>query len=38
MGVRTMTNEELYYWYSKCTGNPAAERAQKALPVRLAEE
>ncbi len=37
-GIRTMTSEELYYWYSKSTGGPAAERAQKALRVLLAEE
>jgi len=37
-GVRQMTAEELYYWYSKCTGAPAAERAQKALRVLLSEE
>lgn len=37
-GVRQMTAEELYYWYSKCSGGHAAERAQKALRVMLAEE
>ena len=37
-GIRAMTSEEAYYWYSKCTGGPAAERAQKALRVLLAEE
>ncbi|MDP2990591.1 MAG: ASCH domain-containing protein [Kiritimatiellota bacterium] len=37
-GVRAMTAEELYYWYSKCTGGPTAERAQKALRVLLSEE
>jgi len=37
-GLRTMTVEELYYWFSKCTTQPAAERAQKALRVLLAEE
>lgn len=37
-GVRTMPLEEAYYWYSKCTAGPAAERAQKALRVLLAEE
>jgi len=37
-GIRAMTSEEMYYWYSKCTGSPAAERAQKALRVLLAAE
>jgi len=37
-GIRAMTSEEAYYWYSKCTGGPAAERAQRALRVLLAEE
>ena len=37
-GLRAMTSEELYYWYSKCTTRPAAERAQKALRVLLAAE
>lgn len=37
-GIRAMTSEEAYYWYSKCTGGPAAERAQKALRVLLAGE
>jgi len=37
-GIRQMTTEELYYWYSKCTSGPAAERAQRALRLLLAEE
>ena len=37
-GIRAMTSEEMYYWYSKCTGGPAAERAQKALRMLMAEE
>ena len=37
-GIRRMTNEELYYWYSKCTSRSLAERAQKALRLLLAEE
>ncbi|MGC8781224.1 MAG: ASCH domain-containing protein [Anaerolineae bacterium] len=37
-GIRAMTGEEAYYWYAKCTGGPAAERAQRALRVLLAEE
>jgi hypothetical protein len=37
-GVRQMTDEELYYWYSKCSGGPTAERAQKALRLLLSEE
>jgi hypothetical protein len=38
LGIRAMTSEEAYYWYSKCTGGPAAERAQRALRVLLAED
>jgi hypothetical protein len=37
-GIRSMTSEEAYYWYAKCTGSPAAERAQQALRVLLADE
>lgn len=37
-GIRSMTSEELYYWYSKCTGGPAAARAQTALRTLLADE
>ncbi len=37
-GIRAMTSEEAYYWYSKCTGSLAAERAQKALRLLLAAE
>ena len=37
-GIRSMTSEELYYWYSKCTGGTAAERAQQALRILLADE
>jgi hypothetical protein len=37
-GIRSMTSEEAYYWYAKCTGSPAAEQAQKALRVLLADE
>jgi len=37
-GMHQMTVEELYYWYSKCTGGPNAERALRALRVLLAEE
>jgi hypothetical protein len=37
-GVRVMTGEELFYWYSKCTNGAATERAQKALRVLLSEE
>lgn len=37
-GIRAMTSEEAYYWYSKCTGGPTAERAQRAMRVLLAEE
>ena len=37
-GIRAMTSEEVYYWYSKCTTKATADRAQKALRVLLAEE
>jgi len=37
-GIRLMTPEELYYWYSKCSGGPATERAQKALRILLSAE
>ena len=37
-GIRRMTSEEVYYWFSKCTKEPTAARAQKALRVLLAEE
>jgi len=37
-GIRAMTSEEAYYWYSKCTSGSAAERAQRALRVLLAED
>ena len=37
-GVRVMTNEELFYWYSKCTTGAASDRAQKALRVLLSDE
>lgn len=37
-GIRTMTGEELYYWFAKCTAVGVAERAQKALRILLAEE
>jgi hypothetical protein len=37
-GIRAMTSEEAYYWYSKCAARPVADRAQKALRVLLAAE
>jgi hypothetical protein len=37
-GIRAMTSEEAYCWYSKCTSGPAAARAQRALRLLLAEE
>ena len=37
-GLRAMTSEEAYYWYSKCTTGATADRAQKALRVLLAGE
>jgi len=38
LGIRAMTSEELYYWFSKCTIGQNADRAQKALRLMLAEE
>jgi hypothetical protein len=37
-GIRSMTSEEAYYWYSKCTRGPLADRARKALRVLLADD
>lgn len=39
-GIRQMSGEELYYWFSKCAvaDRSLAERAQKALRMLLAEE
>ena len=37
-GIRQMTSEELYYWYSKCTSHSIARRAQTALRILLADE
>jgi len=42
-GIRAMTGEELYYWFSKCVapdgaGARAAVRAQKALRILLSNE
>jgi len=36
--VRKMPEEEFYYWYSKCTAQDSAERAQRALRILLANE
>jgi hypothetical protein len=37
-GLRQMTAEELYYWYSKCTGITNGDRALRAMRLLLAEE
>ncbi|HPH98512.1 MAG TPA: ASCH domain-containing protein [Anaerolineaceae bacterium] len=37
-GIRSMTPEEMYYWFAKCTGGTAAERARRALRILLAGE
>ena len=37
-GIRDMTGEELYYWFSLCTNRTSGQRGQKALRVLLAEE
>jgi hypothetical protein len=36
--VQAMTDEEVYYWFSKVSRPPDARRAQRALRVLLAEE
>lgn len=36
--VGSMSEEEAYYWFSKCTGKDHARRAQKALRILLARE
>ena len=37
-GLRSMSDEEAYYWYSKCTQRSAGRRAQRALRVLLAKD
>ena len=37
-GIRDMTGEELYYWFSLCTNRASGPRGQRALRVLLAEE
>jgi hypothetical protein len=37
-GLRQMTAEELYYWYSKCTGIPNGDRSLRAMRLLLAEK
>lgn len=37
-GIGRMPAEEAYYWYSKCTAQDSADRAQRALRVLLAAE
>jgi hypothetical protein len=37
-GVQLMSDEEAYYWFSKCSGGSGAVRAQRALRILLAEE
>lgn len=37
-GIRHLTSEEAYYWYSKCTRGATAARAQKAFRVLLSDE
>ena len=36
--IRSMTTEEVYYWFSKVTDNRQGRRSQKALRILLAEE
>jgi hypothetical protein len=37
-GIQSMSDEEAYYWFSKCSAGPVAQRAQRALRVLLAAE
>jgi len=37
-GIRSMADEELYYWFAKCSTTGTADRAQKALRILLSEE
>lgn len=37
-GIQMMSDEEAYYWFSKCSASADATRAQRALRVLLAEE
>ena len=37
-GILAMSDEEAYYWFSKCSRGPSAQRAQRALRVLLAAE
>jgi len=36
--IASMGDEEVYYWFSKCTGSEDQRRAQKALRILLAKE
>ncbi|MCL4299783.1 MAG: ASCH domain-containing protein [Anaerolineae bacterium] len=36
--LRTMSSEEAYYWFSKCTASTSAANAQRALRILLAGE
>ena len=36
--IRSMPDEEVYYWFSKCTTAGAARRSQKALRILLSPE
>ncbi|MBX6754322.1 MAG: hypothetical protein IRY86_08825 [Thermorudis peleae] len=38
MGVRAMTDEEAYYWFSKCATRDTGRSARRALRLLLAEE
>lgn len=37
-GLRSMTVEEIYYWFSKCTNPATSDRAQKAFRILLSDE
>ncbi|RME83093.1 MAG: hypothetical protein D6775_09080, partial [Caldilineae bacterium] len=37
-GVARMSDEEAYYWFSKCSLGPQAQRARRALRILLARE
>jgi len=38
LGVQAMSPEEAYYWFSKCSAGPGAQRAQRALRLLMSED
>jgi hypothetical protein len=37
-GLRHMTDDEVYYWYSKCSDLETGQRAQRALRLLLSRD